>query len=74
MSYFSQMVGLCAQNFLAAGAAGLAVGVAFIRGIARQLSGHTWQLLGGFDARAAVDSACRERCWEDCWSCHKASR
>lgn len=38
MSYFSQMVGLCAQNFLAAGA-GLAVGVAFIRGLARQVSG-----------------------------------
>src|SRR6202790_4052642 len=37
MSYFSQMVGLCAQNFLA-GAAGLAVGIAFIRGLARQLS------------------------------------
>ena len=35
MSYFSQMVGLCAQNFLA-GAAGLAVGIAFIRGLARQ--------------------------------------
>jgi potassium-transporting ATPase potassium-binding subunit len=30
MTCFSQMVGLCAQNFLA-GAAGLAVGVAFIR-------------------------------------------
>ncbi|MGD0414044.1 MAG: potassium-transporting ATPase subunit KdpA [Terriglobales bacterium] len=44
MSYFSQMVGLCAQNFLA-GAAGLAVGVAFIRGLARQLSdslGNFW--------------------------------
>ncbi len=38
MSYFSQMVGLCAQNFLA-GAAGLAVGIAFMRGLARQLSG-----------------------------------
>jgi len=38
ISYFSQMVGLCAQNFLA-GAAGLAVGIAFIRGMARQLSG-----------------------------------
>jgi K+-transporting ATPase ATPase A chain len=37
MSYFSQMVGLCAQNFLA-GAAGLAVGIAFIRGLSRQLS------------------------------------
>src|SRR5258708_1924225 len=33
MSYLSQMVGLTAQNFLA-GAAGLAVGVAFIRGFA----------------------------------------
>jgi K+-transporting ATPase ATPase A chain len=43
MSYFSQMAGLCAQNFLAGGA-GLAVGVAFIRGLARQAS-HT---LGNF--------------------------
>jgi K+-transporting ATPase ATPase A chain len=34
MSYFSQMAGLTAQNFLA-GAAGLAVGMAFIRGFAR---------------------------------------
>jgi K+-transporting ATPase ATPase A chain len=44
MSYFSQMVGLCAQNFLAA-AAGLAIGIAFIRGFARQLSktlGNFW--------------------------------
>jgi potassium-transporting ATPase potassium-binding subunit len=35
MSYFSQMVGLCTQNFLAA-AAGLAVGIAFIRGLGRE--------------------------------------
>jgi potassium-transporting ATPase potassium-binding subunit len=44
MTYFSQMLGLCVQNFLA-GAAGLAVGVAFIRGMARQLSdtlGNFW--------------------------------
>jgi potassium-transporting ATPase potassium-binding subunit len=44
MSYFSQMVGLCAQNFLAA-ASGLAVGMAFIRGFARQRSdtiGNFW--------------------------------
>jgi potassium-transporting ATPase potassium-binding subunit len=44
MSYFSQIVGLCAQNFLA-GAAGLAVGIAFIRGLARHLSdslGNFW--------------------------------
>ncbi len=44
MSYFSQMVGLTAQNFLAA-AAGLAVGVAFIRGLAREKTsrlGNFW--------------------------------
>jgi K+-transporting ATPase ATPase A chain len=35
MSYLSQIIGLVAQNFLA-GAAGLAVGIAFIRGFARQ--------------------------------------
>jgi K+-transporting ATPase ATPase A chain len=38
MSYFSQMVGLCTQNFLA-GAAGLAIGIAFIRGLAREACG-----------------------------------
>jgi K+-transporting ATPase ATPase A chain len=35
MSYTSQLVGLVSQNFLA-GAGGLAVGIAFIRGFARQ--------------------------------------
>jgi potassium-transporting ATPase potassium-binding subunit len=35
MSYFSQIAGLTVQNFLA-GAGGLAVGIAFIRGLARQ--------------------------------------
>ncbi len=43
MSYFSQMAGLCVQNFLA-GAAGLAIGIAFIRGLAAQLS----ETLGNF--------------------------
>jgi K+-transporting ATPase ATPase A chain len=38
MRYLSQVVGLAAQNFLA-GAAGLAVGVAFIRGFARDRAG-----------------------------------
>jgi len=44
MSYFSQMVGLTAQNFLA-GASGLAVGVAFVRGFVRQRTdklGNFW--------------------------------
>ena len=43
MSYFSQVFGLATQNFLA-GAAGLAVGIAFIRGLARQRT----SLLGNF--------------------------
>jgi K+-transporting ATPase ATPase A chain len=44
MSYLSQVVGLMSQNFLA-GAAGLATGIAFIRGVARQrtpLLGNFW--------------------------------
>jgi len=43
MSYLSQVLGLTSQNFLA-GAAGLAVGVAFIRGLARQRA----SVLGNF--------------------------
>jgi K+-transporting ATPase ATPase A chain len=43
MSYFSQIVALASQNFLA-GAAGLAVGIAFIRGIATDGGG----VLGNF--------------------------
>ena len=43
LSYFSQAFGLTSQNFLA-GAAGLAVGIAFIRGVARQRT----NLLGNF--------------------------
>lgn len=43
MTYLSQVFGLTSQNFLA-GAAGLAVGIAFIRGLARQRT----RLLGNF--------------------------
>ena len=43
LSYFSQIVGLAVQNFLA-GAAGLAVGVAFVRGMARDRA----ETLGNF--------------------------
>jgi K+-transporting ATPase ATPase A chain len=43
MSYFSQVVGLTTQNFLA-GAAGLAAGIAFIRGLGRQQT----RFLGNF--------------------------
>jgi K+-transporting ATPase ATPase A chain len=44
MSYFTQTVGLTSQNFLA-GAAGLAIGVAFVRGLVREKSatlGNFW--------------------------------
>jgi K+-transporting ATPase ATPase A chain len=44
MSYFSQLAGLAVQNFLA-GASGLAMGIAFIRGFAREQSatlGNFW--------------------------------
>src|SRR5262252_5123120 len=44
MSYLSQIVGLAVQNFLA-GAAGLAVGIAFMRGLARERAtglGNFW--------------------------------
>jgi K+-transporting ATPase ATPase A chain len=44
LRYLAQLVGLVAQNFLA-GAAGLAVGIAFMRGIAREESptvGNFW--------------------------------
>ena len=43
MSNPIQMVGLCAQNFMA-GAAGLAIGIAFIRGFVREKTGR----LGNF--------------------------
>jgi K+-transporting ATPase ATPase A chain len=43
MTYLSQVLGLTSQNFLA-GAAGLAAGIAFIRGLARQRT----SLLGNF--------------------------
>ena len=44
MSYSTRMIGLCVQNFLA-GAAGLAAGIGFIRGLARESSaaiGNFW--------------------------------
>jgi K+-transporting ATPase ATPase A chain len=43
LSYFSQMFGLTVQNFLSA-ASGMAIAVAFIRGLAR----HTARTLGNF--------------------------
>jgi K+-transporting ATPase ATPase A chain len=43
LRYFTQIAGLVTQNFLA-GAAGLAIGIAFIRGFARE----NWATLGNF--------------------------
>jgi len=60
MSYFSQVFGLTVQNFLA-GAAGLAVGIAFIRGLARQCT----TLLGNFwvDVPAPFSGCCCPSRW-----------
>jgi len=67
MSYFSQMVGLCTQNFLA-GAAGLAVGIAFIRGLARESCatlGNFWVDL----TRSCFGFCCLVRSSDRCCSC-----
>ena len=45
MSYFTQMAGLAYHNFVSA-AAGIAVAIAFIRGIAQKETRHDRQLLG----------------------------
>ena len=56
MSYLTQMAGLAYHNFVSA-AVGIALAIAFIRGIARRESGHARQLLGGPDARVALGAA-----------------
>ena len=61
MRYLTQAVGLVSQNFLA-GAAGLAVGIAFIRGMARTNSptiGNFWSTW------CALSSGC---CCRSPWS------
>ena len=50
MSYLTQMAGLAYHNFASA-AVGMALAVAFIRGISRQRERHHRQLLGGYHAR-----------------------
>ena len=56
MSYFTQMAGLAYHNFVSA-AVGIAVAIAFIRGIAQKEKDTTRQLLGGHGARVAVGAA-----------------
>ena len=73
MSYLTQMAGLAYHNFVSA-AAGIALAIAFIRGIARRRDGDHRQLLGGPGSRlplgAAADLASSAR-W--CW-CRKGFR
>ena len=71
MTYFSQIFGLASQNFLA-GAAGLAVGIAFIRGLARQRYATAREFLGRRDARDAVGPAAA-RWWVPSCSCGRGS-
>ena len=56
MSYLTQMLGLTVQNFVSA-ATGMAVLVAFIRGLARHTRPDHRQLLGGPDAQHALHPA-----------------
>ena len=51
MSYLTQMAGLAYHNFTSA-AVGIALAIAFIRGIARRRMQNHRQLLGGHDARS----------------------
>ena len=56
MSYFTQMAGLAYHNFMSA-AVGIAVAIAFIRGIAQKEKDTHRQLLGGSGPRPALGAA-----------------
>ena len=56
MSYLTQMAGLAYHNFVSA-AAGIALAIAFIRGIAQREKADARQLLGRPDARVALGAA-----------------
>ena len=58
MSYFTQMAGLAYHNFVSA-AVGIAVAIAFIRGIAQKEKDTHRQLLGGHGARPRSGCCCR---------------
>ncbi len=58
MSYLTQMFGLATHNFWSA-AVGMALAIAFIRGIARRETRDAGEFLGGPDARHAVGAGCR---------------
>ena len=58
MSYFTQMAGLAYHNFVSA-AVGIALAIAFIRGIAADRRRHDRQLLGRPGPRARCGCCCR---------------
>lgn len=64
LSYFSQML-LAGQNFLA-GAAGLAVGIAFIRGYARERTRRAWVTSGSISFAHCCGCCCPCRWWAAC--------
>ena len=72
MSYFTQMAGLAYHNFVSA-AVGIAVAIAFIRGIAQKETdtlGNFWvDMVRGVTLGAAADLRSSARCS----SCRRAS-
>ena len=68
MSYLTQMLGLTVQNFVSA-ATGMAVLVAFIRGIVRHTTKDDRQLLGGLDPFHSLHPFAAFHCsWHWHWS------
>ncbi len=68
MSYLTQMLGLATHNFWSA-AVGMALAIAFIRGIARREMQDARQLLGRSHARHTVGACCPSRSSSRlCWS------
>ena len=74
MSYFTQMAGLAYHNFVSA-ATGIALAIAFIRGIARRADADARKFLGRFRRAAACGCCCHFAWWARCsWSRKEWSR
>ena len=63
MSYFTQMAGLAYHNFVSA-AIGIALAIAFIRGIVAAADEYHRQFLGRLVALLSVGAAARSASWE----------
>ena len=72
MSYLTQMAGLAYHNFVSA-AVGIALAIAFIRGIARREQDTIGNFWVDIDARSPLDSAARLRRRRAACSCRRAS-